>query len=116
MIDWEDGYAVGEALTLEDVTGFIFGEMDPSVTEPGIGIPQSVLFIRTNPPEVWQKQSGTDLDWIKLGDGTSVIQVPELYLPFCMADGSEIRLPLATNMKLPFLMSDGSEIHLQLEV
>lgn len=115
MVDWQDGFAVDAPLTLDDITGFLFGDSDPTVSEPGINIPKSAIFIRTEPPQVWQKQSNADLDWTLLGE-CKVIQVPELYLPFLMSDGSEIALPLDTDMTLPFLMSDGSEIGLSLGV
>lgn len=115
MVDWQDGFAVDAPLTLDDVTGFLFGSMNPTTTEPGVNIPKSAVFIRTEPPQVWQKQSDTDLDWKQL-QGCEVIQVPELYLPFLMSDGSQIALPLETNMTLPFLLSDGSTVSLSLEV
>lgn len=115
MIDWSDAYNAGDILTLDDKTGFMFGTMDPSSTEPGINIPASAIFIRTSPPEIWQKQSEDDLDWEKLGDN-SIVQVPQLSLPFLLSDGNQIQLPLDTNMVLPFLMADGSMTNLELEV
>ena len=117
MSDWKNGNNIGEILILgeDETTGLVYGTGDPTISEPGTGIPTSTLYIKTsNPPAIFQKQSTADLDWIRTSDG-GVISVPELALPFLLQNNSQVLLPLETNLTLPFVLQNGTEIALALE-
>jgi len=66
LSDFKRVQSVAHGLSIQDKTGIISGAMDPTVTMPMPNVPVSTLYIRTSPPELWQKIGVGDLDYKQL--------------------------------------------------
>ncbi len=118
--DFKRAHRVRNGVSIEDVTGVISGAVDPSVTAPMPHVPVSTLYLRTSPPQVWQKTDVGDTDYVMLeaGDGgCSCTPSPDIFLPLILRNGVDIaELPLNTSSQIPLILRNGTEISVMLGI
>lgn len=104
-------------LSIDGDAVIIWQDVDPTVTSflhpNSPPIPPGSLLIRSQPAQLWQKQSLAEFDWVEVkaqgggnGGGNTV--------PFITSDGSETQLATNSSGDLDFITSDGTQISIPL--
>lgn len=102
MAEFNQLYAVEEGISIDDATGIISGDPDPSLTSPGTNIPESTLYIRISTNQLYQKTGPAVTDWSLVPVfGSEYLYIEDETVSITTSTTFQEKLSLSTPATLP---------------